>query len=212
MADLKRASLATRTNHFFEDRVVMNYTPSVSFRDVLRNESLFDVAQPKSDNLYYLDLNSFNIPKMPPCPLPSIASLNDLPPAFQYIHEHGAVFFSPCPNLYIELKVPDFAYPKDLAYSKTCFCRYRDKSKCKHYMGTHCSYVHVGEPITRTVSSVRPSFGTKNTLYRDISKLSYSDINSILLQCVPDLFLVSLWYQNNYKTKKIIFNNIDMYI
>lgn len=168
------------------------------------------------------DLGLVGLRGMPPMKLPVLPSGLLPTECFVLVENHpewrDGIYLSPVRNVYVRVAMAEVAYSKDqkdlVRTLGSIRCRYGTLDNCRSHVGARpCTFVHVGETFTRIGTASRcptvPRIGAKDTLPSDLHALTPSDINTLLMHSVADLFLVMMWYRTNYTSKVFVFDAID---
>jgi len=172
-----------------------------------------------------VDLKTMGVPGVQPFYATIATSPQSIPECFMWLsdatHKEG-LYMSPVKNVYVRVRLAELCYLKDpkphYPVIKSIKCRYGTLENCRQHTFPErtCSFVHKGEEFTRIGSASRcttvPRFGNKEYIANDIHSLTLSDINTLLMHSVADLFLVTLWYRANYTSKVFFFEDIDKFI
>lgn len=166
--------------------------------------------------------------------LPVVKDLNDVPQCMYYYKgaEDEGIYICITSEFYVKIPFPDV--DSNPIPDSVIRCEHGDRETCDRKRsepvnvsdfekllmakksdkntGTAskkaCSKVHTGESFHKVGSSHRcyniPGFGKHDGLDKDLIKIQRSDINTMLMYALSDVFLGALWFQRNRKERTVM--------
>jgi hypothetical protein len=208
--------LESHHQEFQKHRFLIPINQEIDFRSALKSQKK---EWEKDKRKTEVNLTSLGLKGLRPMELQTCKYLQSIPEAFVWLssadYKEG-IYCSPIQNVYVRVQLADVYYSKEMkSQLPTIKCRYNTIANCKNntWGERECTFVHQGETFQRVGNVARcmsvPRLGNKQTLALDLRALTLADINTILMHSIADLFIVSLWYQSNYKSKVFVFEDID---
>ncbi len=163
--------------------------------------------------------------------LPVVKNLDDVPQCMYYYKgaDDEGIYICITSEFYVKIPFPDV--DSNPIPDSVIRCEHGDRETCDRkrsepanvsdferllmakkgkspIVKTACAKVHTGESFHKVGSSHRcyniPGFGKHSGLEKDLVKIQRSDINTMLMYALSDVFLGALWFQRNHKERTVM--------
>lgn len=218
--------------HSNKDHLKQLLVPNnISFKDIINQNNLSTLVKTEYDDSLYnysiqkkVELTNFASVK-----INIINKLENINSIFNWFDGNNkyskGIYMSLCDNFIIKVPFPDLISKNSMNFKhKSIPCKHKDIKICNEKQNElskkygspvrTCNFVHLGEKFIKIGSDYRcpniPSFGSHNSLIKDIDNVSLQDIKWILMNATSDLLLILLWYEKHKYMGQIVFSDLDI--
>jgi hypothetical protein len=164
----------------------------------------------------YIEIKNIEDIKTPPTIFPLVDQLAQMPQCIVWGKKDHSPFVS-FGKLIVKIPLPDISTP-DQGREFSVKCKYKTRKLCqqikkKWHSSAPCKYAHMGEKYSKIrYPSITPSnlsFGSHESLQRDIEEFTIEDIKILMFYTLSDLLLIKMW-ADVYIKDLTIFRDIDL--
>lgn len=231
---------ASISNHIISNQVISHvkniqedYRSSFKrsiMNDKMRHEGLKQISpKPSTITKTIKNIDSVDLGDNP-LRIPVVDSLKDVKQPFYWYSgdakNREGVYIALTDTLCCRINLPNVIPSNSIDFKyKSNTCRYGSAERCRvrrHELSKihnsnmrDCNFTHYGERFNKLGTMYRcpnvESFGNHKTLNSDMTDVSINDIKHLLMNCLSDALLASIWAQNHYKSKDVM-DDLDLYV